>query len=140
MDGSMTKTLTATALAAASLGPLDSVSFTLFGTASSTTVFMALVGAAISFAYNEGEEAPAIPKKKMYFLIIANTLICTAAVSVMPGLLGWEWYSNKVEGSVALLMAVSARFIIPLFFKTLPEIVRKWFKLKEYKGENDEAV
>lgn len=142
MDGSVTKTLTATGIAAIGLGPLDAVSFSLFG-ATSTTLFMALVGAAISFAYNEGEDAPPLPKKRMYFLILANTLVSTAAVSVLPGLLGWEWYSTKIEGSVALLLAVSARFTIPLFVKTLPELIRKWFRIGEYntnKGDGNENI
>lgn len=140
----MAKTLGAAGVAAfAGLGPLDSVSFVLFGTASSTTVFMALVGAAISYAYNEGESGTHINKKKMYFNIIANTLISTAAVTVLPAILGWEWYSTKLEGSVALLIAASARFMIPIFIKLIPEIVRKWFKLGEYnqnRGNSDESI
>ena len=67
------------------------------------------------------------------FLVIASTVITTAAVAVFPEMLGWNWYSAKLQGSVALLMAASARFVIPLAIKTLPEIVRKWFKVGEYR-------
>lgn len=146
MDGSMTKTITAASLAAAGLGPLDAVAISLFGVAS-TTVFMALAGSVISFAYNEGEDAPKISRKKMYYIILGNAAVATAAVSVAPGLFGWEWYSSKAEGSVALLLAVGARFAIPLFLKMLPEIARdiisKWFGIGEYKrnkGNVDESI
>lgn len=146
MDGSMTKTMTAAGLAAAGLGPLDAVAISLFGVAS-TTVFMALAGSVISFAYNEGENTPKISRKKMYYLILGNAAIAASAVSVAPGLFGWEWYSTRVEGSVALLLAVGARWAIPLFLKMLPEIakdvVSKWFGIGEYKrnrGGTDETI
>lgn len=146
MDGSMTKSITAASLAAAGLAPLDAVSLSLFGVAS-TTVFMALAGAVISFAYNEGEEAPKLPRRRMYFLILANAAVSTALVSILPGLAGWEWYSSKVQGSIALLLAVSARWAIPVFFKLLPEIakdlVSKWFGIGIYhkpKKDKDESI
>lgn len=142
----MTKILTAGALAAASMGPLDSVALHLFDV-SATTIFMSLAGAILSFAYSEGEETLPASRKRLYFLVAANTFISAAIIAVAPGILGWEWYNNKVEGSMALLLAASARFTIPLFLRTLPELfkelMRKWFGLGEYgsvtKGEGNRS-
>lgn len=131
MDGSMIKTLaTVGAVGIAGLGPLDSVSLYLFNVPVHI-IFMAFLGASLSYAFQVDGEAPS-PKKKMYVSIAANTVLATAAVAVLPSMLGWDWYSTKVEGSMALLFAAGARWFIPLFIKTLPEIVRKWFKLGEY--------
>ena len=142
MDGATLKTTIATGVAAVSLSPLDAIAVSLFGV-TSTTVFMALAGAVISFAYNEGEATQPITRKKMYFLILANAFVASAAVSVLPDLMGWEWYSSKVQGSIALLLAVSARWVIPLFFKLLPEVAKevisKWFKIGAYHAPKKES-
>lgn len=136
----MTKILTAGVLAAAGMGPLDSVALYLFDV-SASTIFMALAGAILSFAYSEGDATPDMSKKRMYFLVVANTIISVALVAVLPEMLGWHWYSDRVEGSVVLLIAASAKVTIPFFFKTLPELLRKWLKLGEVvppKRNNDE--
>ncbi len=128
----MTKILTAGVLAAAGMGPLDSIALHLFDV-SATTIFMSLAGAILSFAYDEGERSLHTSKKKMYFLVLANTFISVAAIAIAPEMFGWEWYNNRVEGSAALLLAASARFTIPLVIKTAPELIRKWFRVGEYK-------
>jgi hypothetical protein len=141
MDGSMTKSLVvAGAAGLAGLGPLDTASVYLLGVPVHV-IFMSLLGAALSYAFQIEGEAPA-PKRKMYFSVAANTMLASACVAVLPGLLGWDWYSSKVEGSVALLFAASARFTIPLLIKTFPEIIRKWFRVGEYnvnkKAQNED--
>lgn len=130
------------AASAMGLGPIDSVGLYLFGVPGNV-IFMAMVGASISHTLPlDGQ--PKLGKKALYVSILVNTLIATASVSVLPGMLGWDWYSTKVEGSMALIFALSARIAVPLFYKTLPEVMRKWLKVGEYnpnkKAEVDENI
>lgn len=98
---------------------------------------MACTGAILSFAYDDDDDKKKtkLSKKKAVFLVLANTLVVTALVSVLPGYFGWSWYSPKMQGSLALILAASAKFIIPVFKTLLLELVRKWFRLGEYKKE-----
>lgn len=127
---------------AVNIGLFNSASIALFNVPILVPI-MACSGALLSFAYDDDSRPKTrISKKKAAFLVLANTLITTAAVSVFPDLFGWTWFSGKLQGSVALLIAASARFTIPLIIKTLPEIVRKWFKVGEYnktEGDTDET-
>lgn len=98
---------------------------------------MAAGGAMLSFAYDDdNSETTKLTKKRVIILVIANTLLTTAAVSVFPAWLGWDWYDSKLQGSLALLLAAGAKFVIPLAIRTLPEIIRKWFKIGEYSTQN----
>jgi len=97
-----------------------------------TTIFMAIAGAFLAFSYTD-ESAAKIPRKKMYTLAITNAIFTIAAVSFFPQMFGWDWFSTKVEGTVALMMAGAARFVVPLFLKKLPELWDKWFGLGDYK-------
>lgn len=120
----------------ATLGVANMISnaFTSVFSVPLTVPMMAAAGAMLSFAYDDDNSTKTkLTKKRAMFLVIASTVITTAAVAVFPEMLGWNWYSAKLQGSVALLMAASARFVIPLAIKTLPEIVRKWFKVGEYR-------
>lgn len=120
----------------ATLGVANMISnaFTSVFSVPLTVPMMAAAGAMLSFAYDDDASTKTKrTKKQVVFLVVANTVITTAAVAVLPEMLGWNWYSTKLQGSVALLMAASARFVIPLAIKTLPEIVRKWFKVGEYR-------
>lgn len=97
-------------------------------------IMMAAAGCLLSYAYDGNSEHIENKKKtRFYFSVLANTFTAVAAVSVVPHLLGWSWYSDKMQGSVVFLFALSARFAIPFFFKMMPEIVRRWFKIGEYK-------
>lgn len=128
----MNMKIAATGIAAGIIGAINSVTTSLFDV-SGVVPFLAFTGALLSYGYEiEGYE---IPKrgKKFYFVLTTNALAATAAVSVFPHFFGWEWYDPKMQGSVAFLMALGGRFIVPIFFKLLPEIVRKWFKVGEYK-------
>jgi hypothetical protein len=109
---------------------LNEISAALFSTPI-TTVFMAAVGSSLTYAYDLDGAAP-MSRKRMYFLAVANTAFATAAVVVLPKWLGWEWASNAMQGSLALLFAASARIVIPTIFGLAKEIVKKWFRLEQY--------
>lgn len=102
-----------------------------------STVAMAATGALLSLSYANDNE-PKLKRRNVYLSFVANTLFAASAVAVFPSWLGWDWYSNKIEGSVALLMAASARFMVPALIKLPGELLRKWFKLKE--PRTDEGV
>lgn len=122
--------MAASAAVAVGMGPLDAFSLSLFNVPVNV-IFLAFLGAALSNAYSD-DPPSALSKPKLYVILLANTLISTACVAVLPQALGWSWYNSKIEGSVAFLLAMSARFAIPLLIKTFPEILRRWFKLGEY--------
>lgn len=131
----MTMTRAAAGGGLAMAGALNNLSITLFNVPI-TVVFMAAAGALLSFAYNvEGDEK--MPRRKLFVLVIANTMLACAAVAVLPQWLGWDWNSPKIEGSLALLFASLARFVIPWALKLIPdigkEVVSKWFKIGDYK-------
>lgn len=123
--------IVAGAVGVSRLGPLDDVSLYLYGVPAQV-ILMSLLGAGLSFAWNPDESKPP-PKKKMYIAIACITLLTPALVAAVPGMFGFgEWYSPKLEGSLALILATVARFIAPIFLKLLPEIARKWFGVGEY--------
>ena len=98
----------------------------------SSTVFMAFVGAALTAAWSDEKYDS---KKKLYISVLFFTLLSTTLVAVLPSLLGWEWYSVRLEGSMAFLMSVVAPTLIPIFKNLLPELARKWFRLEDKKPE-----
>lgn len=131
----MTMTKAAAGGGLAITGLLNDLSISLFNVPL-TVVFMAFAGAMLSFAYNiEGDEK--ISRRKFYGLIVANTIFACAAVAVIPQWLGWVWASPKIEGSLALLFAAIARFIVPLLLKFLPDILKRLTKIGEYKQNQD---
>lgn len=118
-------------------GWLNNISISLFNVPI-TVVAMAAAGALLSFAYNiEGDDK--MPRRRLYVLVVANTMLACAAVAVVPQWMDWSWNSPKIEGSLALIFAALARFVIPLGLKLIPEmgreILSKWFKLGEYKQD-----
>lgn len=119
------------------MGGLNNLSISLFNVPI-TVVFMAAAGALLSFAYNvDGDDK--MPRRKLFVLVLANTMLACAAVAVLPQWLGWSWNSPKIEGSLALLFAAIARFAVPWGLKVMPELAKeilsKWFRLGEYKQE-----
>ena len=149
MSGAMVKYITGvSAIGTVNLGVLNTVSLAVFNLPI-TVPIMATAGAMLSFAYDDDDgKKTKLTKKTVVKLVIANTLITTAAVCVLPEIMGWEWYNPKLQGSLALLLSASARFVIPIFIKLLPEVARKWLKVGEYKvvkvpeepeATNDEA-
>lgn len=109
---------------------LNDISVSLFD-ASITTLFMASAGSLLTYAYTLDGQKPLPPKRK-YFLAAANTAFATAAVVVLPKWLGWEWVGESMKGSLALLFAASARFVVPILFGLSKEILKKWFRLEQY--------
>lgn len=131
----MTMTKVAAGGGLAITGLLNDLSISLFNVPV-TVVFMAFAGAMLSFAYNvDGDDK--ISRRKFYGLIIANTIFACAAVAVIPQWMGWVWASSKVEGSLALLFAAIARFIVPLLLKFLPDILKRLTKIGEYQQNQD---
>lgn len=110
---------------------VNSTSITLFGV-TPAVFFTAGLGALLSFAYTPEGEAP-IPKRRVYTLVVVNTILAAAIVSVFPEWLGWGWFNSKIEGSVALLLAVVLRFTAQLVIDAIPglvvDVLRKWLKL-----------
>lgn len=121
---------TLTGIFAAMTGMLNTFTISLFNVPLNV-IILAAAGCLLSYAYDGNSEH--VEKKKVYFSVLANTFTACAAVSVVPHFLGWGWYSDKMQGSVAFLFALSARFAVPFFFKVMPEIIRRWFKIGEYK-------
>lgn len=116
-------------------GIINDMSVSLFNVSLSVIV-LSCTGACLSYAWDMDDEKP-IPKKQMYKRILAITFFTTAAVAVFPAWLGWEW-TPKLEGSLGLLMAASARFVVPAAVKMVPEVLRKLFRL-EPKNEPDKS-
>lgn len=128
--------LTLTGIFAAITGALNQSAISLFNVPLNV-IILAAAGCLLSYAY-EGQPEHT-QKKKFYLSVAANTLTAVAAVSVVPSFLGWGWYDDKMQGSVAFLFALSARFAVPFFFKMVPEIMRRWFRIGEYKEMPDRA-
>ena len=121
-----------TGLAAlASAGVINDWSVPLFGVPL-TVIGMAAAGAYLSYAYGKPESS----RKKLYTMAIANTFLATVCVAVLPQWLGWEWTNSKIEAPLAGLFAFGARFAVQPFIDTIPEIIRKLFKLREYSEVN----
>lgn len=114
-------------------GLLDKWAVSLFNVPL-TVIGMAAAGALLSFAYDIEGEKP-MKRSKLYFLVFANTVLASAAVSAFPYAFDWKPMSVGLAGSVALLLAAAARFFIPAFIKLPGELIRKWFKLGEYSGK-----
>lgn len=122
--------LAVTGTSAAVVGAVDNFAVSLFNVPLSV-IILAAAGCLLSYAYDGSPEHT--QKKKFYLSVLANTFSSCAAVSVVPHWFGWEWYSDKMEGSMAFLFGLSSRFAIPFFFKLMPEIIRRWFRVGEYK-------
>lgn len=112
-------------------GVVDAVTASLFNVRAST-IIMSFFGAALSHAWNTDEEAKKESKKKMYVGILANTLFSATVVGFLPHAMAWDWYSPKLEGSMAFLVAIMSRIAVPLLFKSLPEFIRKILRIGEY--------
>ncbi len=130
MNVNMTRLLSTTgALGALNLSSVDKVPMH-FMNVPLTTMVMALVGALLFHSWDD--DVRELPRRKMFVSIIFFTMLSTAAVAVFPAMLGWEWYSVKLEGSLAFLVSIGAPYAIPVIKKLLPELFRKWFKLGDY--------
>lgn len=128
----MTLSIARTSISAAVLGALnlsaiDAVPM-YFMNVPLSTAFMAFVGSMLTLTWSE--ESKKQPRKTMYMRMVFVTLLATTLVAVLPPMMGWEWYSNKLEGSLAFLLASILPYVIPIFKELLPELLRKWLKLE----------
>lgn len=119
-------------LSAFNLSAVDSVPMHLMNVPVST-IFMAFLGVLLTLAW--GDETSQMSKKKMYVSAALFTMLATTTVAVLPSMLGWEWYSVKLEGSLAFLIGAVGPYGVPLLRNLLPEIVRKWFRLEPKQEE-----
>lgn len=131
------------ALGALNLSAVDRVPI-YFTNVPLATVFMAFVGSALFHAWDDSVRD--MPRKKMYVSVLFFTMLSTTCVAVLPSMMGWEWYSTKLEGSLAFLFSVGAPHLIPIVKTLLPELARKWFRLGDHnrkevpKDKQDESI
>lgn len=112
------------------VGAWNSISIPMAGVPL-TVIGMATLGAYLSTAYGKPEPS----KKKVYFLVLANIFLAVVSVAVIPKWLGWEWADPKIEGPLAGFFAFAARFWVPPLIENFPEMIKKFFKLGDYKKE-----
>lgn len=113
---------------AATYGWLNDVSVPLFGTPL-TVLAMAAAGTYLSASQAKPEKKSG----KFYLKHIGYWFMAITSVSIIPNLLGWDWATPRLEGPIAGALAFSARHWVPAVIESVPEIVKKIFKLKEYK-------
>lgn len=96
-----------------------------------TVLVMALAGSLVGFAHMP----PVEPRKKLYTMIIANTVIAAWTVVLLPEWRGWT-VSEVAQPPLAGVLAVLSVVLVPLIIKRLPEaasgiidrLLQKFFK------------
>jgi len=122
------KIVTTGGAVAATYGWLNDVSVPLFG------VPMTVIAMAAAATYLSASQAK--PEKKnatFYLKHLGYLFMSVVSVSIVPQLLGWDWVVPRLEGPIAGALAFSARYWIPATLELIPEIIKKLFKLREYK-------
>ena len=122
------KTVVTGGAVAATYGWLNNISVPLFAVPL-TVIAMAAAGAYLSASQGTPEKKNA----KFYLRHLGYLFMSVVSVSVIPNILGWDWVSPRLEGPIAGALAFSARYWVPATLELIPEIVKKVFKLKEYK-------
>lgn len=123
----------ALATAASMRGWLDGMIVSLFG------VPLAVIAMAAAGTFLSASQAK--PEKKnlrFYLKHVGYWFMAIVSVTLIPNLMGWDWVTPRLEGPIAGGMAYAARFWIPATLESIPEIVKKIFKLREYKDDTDE--
>lgn len=132
--------MTAVTLTAATAGAgglslihmLNSIFIPFFGVPI-TVVTMALAGAGVSFIH--GEREPDI--KKMFKQIVANTFLSLLLVVIVPKMFSMAWVEPGITPPLAAAVAWGSRWGVPATIKMMPDIIKRIFKLKEYKDTGD---
>lgn len=96
------------------------------------TMGMAALGVFLSTASGPPEK----DRKKLYITAAANFFMSVIAVSLVPHLFGWEWAGTRVEGPLAGAFAYLSKYWLPAVIEAIPDLLRKFTKLKEYKDED----
>lgn len=111
---------------------LNSIFIPFFGVPI-TVVTMALAGAGVSFIH--GEREPDI--RKMFKQIIANTFLSLLLVVIVPKMFSMAWVEPGITPPLAAAIAWGSRWGVPSTIKMMPDIIKRIFKLKEYKDTGD---
>jgi hypothetical protein len=92
----------------------------------------AFVGTIAGFAFSQNTES-----RKMLFLIsFACIVVGTACTSILPDLLGFEWYKVEKHASpLAITSSLLSRWVIPMFIKKLDQFFDRLLSLISPKGE-----
>lgn len=128
-------TLTAATAGAGGLSLMHSLNTILipFFGVPMTVVTMAAAGAGVSFIH--GDKEPDI--RKMFKQIAANTFLSLLLVVIIPKMFSMTWVEPGITPPIAALVAWGSRWAIPNTIKLMPDIVKRVFKLKEYKDGGD---
>ena len=127
-DGVAMKLLGFGGAVAATYGWLNDISMPLFGVPL-TVIAMAAAGTFLSASQAKPEKKGV----KFYLKHSGYMFMAIVSVSIMPNIMGWDWAVPRLEGPIAGGLAFSARHWVPATIELIPEIVKKIFKLKEYK-------
>jgi hypothetical protein len=122
------KLLATGGVVAFSYGWLNALSVPLFGVPL-TVVAMAAAGTFLSASQG-------VPEKKgvkFYLKHSGYMFMAIVSVSIIPNIMGWDWAVPRLEGPIAGGLAFSARHWVPATVELIPEIIKKIFKVKEYK-------
>ena len=135
-ESSMTAlTLTAATAGAAGISFTDIVSTANipFFNVPMAVLTMAAAGAGVSFIH--GEREPDV--KKMFRQILANAFLSVLLVVVVPKMFSLAWVEPGITPALTALVAWSARWALPATIKLMPDIIKRIFKLKEYKDTGE---
>ena len=95
------------------------------------TLGMAGLGVYLSTASGPPEK----DRKKLYITAAANFFMSVVAVTLVPHLFGWEWAGSRAEAPLAGAFAYLSKYWLPAVIEAIPDLLRKFTKLKEYKDE-----
>lgn len=105
-----------TAVTGGAAMPFFNVSFSTLG--------MSAAGSMLGFAYG----TPVDSRRKLYGYAIGGTFAGVWAVHILPGWLGWEWYTGGVmEPPLAGIAALLSRWVIPLVVENIPAVMQRVF-------------
>lgn len=86
-----------------------------------TTFGMAVAGSLLAFAY----APPLTSRKRLYGYAVGGVFVGVWGVQILPAWLGLEWYDPRMEPPMAGFVALSSRWVVPLFVEHLPEIISR---------------
>lgn len=97
-----------------------------------TTMGMAALGVYLSTASGPPEK----DRKKLYITAASNFFMSVIAVTFVPHLFGWDWANSRLEGPLAGAFAYLSKYWLPAVIEAIPDLLRKFTKIKEYKDED----
>ena len=92
-----------------------------------TTIVMAIVGSAFSFAFGRTTKT----RPKLFFQFIAAAVIGATAVTGAPAIFNLDPVPENAQPVVGFFYGLFARWLMPLLIEILPTLVRRWFNVPE---------